>query len=33
MNNTVKDISMKNNTYYFLNVLINIKNFDQIRSK
>ena len=28
MNNKVKDISIKNHTYYFFNNTINIKNFD-----
>ena len=29
MNNKVKDIDIKNRTYYFFNDIINIKNFDQ----
>ena len=28
MNNKVKDISIKNHTYYFFHDIINIKNFD-----
>ena len=28
MNNKSKDIDLKNRTYYFLNGIINIKNFD-----
>ena len=28
MNNKVKDISIKNHTYYFFDDIINIKNFD-----
>ena len=28
MSNKVKDIDIKNRTYYFFNVFINIKNFD-----
>ena len=28
MSNKVKDIDMKNRTYYFFNDTINIKNFD-----
>ena len=28
MNNKVKDINIKNGTYYFFNDIINIKNFD-----
>ena len=28
MSNKVKDISIKNHTYYFFNNIINIKNFD-----
>ena len=28
MSNQVKDIDMKNRTYYFFNDIINIKNFD-----
>ena len=28
MSNKVKDIDIKNHTYYFFNVIINIKNFD-----
>ena len=28
MNNKSKDIDLKNRTYYFLNDIINIKNFD-----
>ena len=28
MNNKVKDIDIKNRTYYFYNDMINIKNFD-----
>ena len=35
MNNKVKDIDIKNRTYYFSNDIINIKNFDpnNIRSR
>ena len=29
MSNKVKDIDIKNQTYYFFNDIINIKNFDQ----
>ena len=28
MSNKIKDVSIKNNTYYFFNDIINIKNFD-----
>ena len=28
MSNKVKDVDIKNNTYYFLNDIINVKNFD-----
>ena len=28
MINKVKDVDIKNNTYYFLNDIINVKNFD-----
>ena len=28
MTNKVKDVDIKNNTYYFLNNIINVKNFD-----
>ena len=28
MSNKVKDINIKNQTYYFFNDIINIKNFD-----
>ena len=28
MSNKVKDIDIKNNTYYFFNGIININNFD-----
>ena len=28
MTNKVKDVDIKNNTYYFLNYIINVKNFD-----
>ena len=28
MNNKVKDISIKNHTYYFFDDILNIKNFD-----
>ena len=28
MSNKVKDINIKNRTYYFFNDIINIKNFD-----
>ena len=28
MSNTVKDIDIKNRTYYFFNDIINVKNFD-----
>ena len=28
MNNKVKDVNIKNRTYYFFNDMINIKNFD-----
>ena len=28
MSNKIKDINMKNRTYYFFNDIINIKNFD-----
>ena len=27
MTNKVKDVDIKNNTYYFLNYIINVKNF------
>ena len=30
MNNKVKDIDIKSQTYYFFKDIINIKNFDQI---
>ena len=28
MSNKVKDVDIKNNTYYFLNDIINVKSFD-----
>ena len=28
MTNKVKDVDIKNNKYYFLNYIINVKNFD-----
>ena len=33
MNNKIKDIAIKNNTYYFYNDIINIKIFDPIKTK
>ena len=33
MSNKVKDIDIKNRTYYFLNDMINIKNFDPNKIK
>ena len=29
MNNKIKDIDIKNRTYYFFNDIINLKNFDR----
>ena len=33
MSNIIKDISIKNRTYYFLNDIINIKDFDPNNTK
>ena len=33
MNNKVKQIDVKNPTYYFFDDVINIKNLDQIKSR
>ena len=33
MSNKVKDIDIKNRTYYFFNDIINTENFDQITLK
>ena len=33
MSNKVKDIDMKNRTYYFFNDIISIKNFDSDKIK
>ena len=33
MSNIIKDISIKNRTYYFLNYIINIKDFDPNNTK
>ena len=33
MSNKVKDIDIKNQTFYFLNDIINIKNFDSSNIK
>ena len=33
MSNKVKDIDLKNQTYYFFNDMINIKNFDACNNK
>ena len=33
MNNTVKDISIKNHTHYFSDDIINIKDFDPVNIK
>ena len=33
MSNKVRDIDIKNRTYYFFNDIINIKNFDLSNSK
>ena len=33
MSNKIKDINIKNRTYYFFNDIINIENFDQNNNK